>query len=208
MDGTLLDSERLWDTALRGLAERLGGTVSEPARRAMIGRSFRDSMAVFYRDLGLAGRDRAADDTWLAGRMAQLFATDLDWRPGAAGLVAEVRAARVPTALVTSTSRPLVEVALRSTLGTRTFDVVVCGNEVSAPKPDPESYRTAAARLGTPIARCVAIEDSPSGLASALDAGAAVVGVQGEVPLPARPGVHLVASLTDVDLTLLRRLVT
>lgn len=206
MDGTLLDSEKLWDHALGGLAEQLGGTLSESARQAMVGRNSRESMAIFYHDLGLAGRDGTADDAWVAARMAQLFATDLDWRPGAAELVAQVRAAGVPAALVTSTARPLVDVALQSTLGSHTFDAIVTGDEVSAPKPDPESYRTAAARLGVPITRCVAIEDSPTGLASALAAGAAVIGVRGDVPLPAWPGVHLVSSLVDVDLPLLRGL--
>lgn len=210
MDGTLLDSEKLWDLALGGLAEQLGGTLSEPARQAMVGRNSRESMAIFYHDLGLADRDRTphrtADDAWVAARMAQLFATDLDWRPGAAELVAQVRAAGVPAALVTSTARPLVDVALRSTLGIHTFDAIVCGDEVGAPKPDPESYRTAAARLGVPITGCVAIEDSPTGLASALSAGATVIGVRGDVPLPDQPGVHLVTSLLDVDLPFLRSL--
>jgi len=207
MDGTLLDSEPLWDAALRGLAEHLGGVLSEPARLAMVGRNSRDSMAIFYQDLGLAGRDRAADDRWVIDRMVELFGVDLSWQPGAAELVAEVRAAGVPTALVTSTMRRLVDVALRSTLGPDTFDVVVCGDEVSAPKPDPESYLTAAARLGVPIDRCVAIEDSPTGLASARAAGATVVGVRGEVALVAQDGLVVVESLAELTVSRLGAMV-
>ena len=208
MDGTLLDSEPLWDTALRDLAERLGGVLSDWARQAMIGRNARDSMAIFYRDLGLAGQDRRGDHAWVVDRMAQLFATDLTWQPGAAELVAQVRAAGIPTALVTSTHRRLVEVALRTLLGRETFDAVVCGNEVTAPKPHPESYLTAAERLGVPIGRCVAIEDSPAGVASAQAAGAVVVGVRGEVALPVVGGVELVGSLAEVDLDWLIRLIS
>jgi HAD superfamily hydrolase (TIGR01509 family) len=139
--------------------------------------------------------------------MAELYATELAWQPGAAELVAQVRAAGIPTALVTSTPRRLVEVALDSTLGRHTFDAVVCGNEVSAPKPHPESYLTAADRLGVPIERCVAIEDSPAGVTSALAARAVVVGVPGEVPLTGLDGVHLVPGLTEVDLRYLSKLV-
>ena len=73
----------------------------------------------------------------------QLFAGGLIWRPGALELLRAVRAAGLPTALVTSTGRRLVEVALE-TLGRENFDVVVCGDEVAGPKPDPAPYRTAA----------------------------------------------------------------
>jgi HAD superfamily hydrolase (TIGR01509 family) len=207
MDGTLLDSERLWDAALQALARHHRGTLSDRARLAMIGRNARETMAIFYDDLRVAEPDRAADGRFVADRMAELYATDLAWQPGAAELVAQVRAAGMPTALVTSTARRLVEVALDSTLGRDTFDAVVCGNEVSAPKPHPESYLTAADRLGVPIGRCVAIEDSPAGVTSALAAGAVVVGVPGEVPLTGIDGAHLVAGLTEVDLAYLSKLV-
>jgi HAD superfamily hydrolase (TIGR01509 family) len=208
MDGTLLDSERLWDSALRSLAVHLGGVLSDGARLAMIGRNSAESMMIFYEDLGVSQPDRVADSRFVADRMAGLYATELRWQPGAAELLAQVRAAGVPTALVTSTARRLVDVALASTLGADRFDVVVCGNEVAAPKPDPESYLTAAARLGVPVDRCVAIEDSPTGLASALAAGAVVVGVPGEVPLPETGRVRLVKSLAEVDLPYLAELVT
>lgn len=207
MDGTLLDSERLWGLALGALAVHLGGELSERGRLAMVGRNGRDSMAIFYHDLGIDDPDEAADKQFIGERMAHLYATDLVWKPGAAELLAEIRAAGVPTALVTSTVRPLVDVVLDTALGRDTFDAVVCGDEVTAPKPDPESYRTAAERLGAPPARCVAIEDSPTGLASARAAGAVTVAVPGEVPITAVDGVHLVPSLVEVDLAYLARLV-
>lgn len=207
MDGTLVDSEKLWGAALRALARHHGGKLSEPARLAMLGRNEADSMAIFYADLGLSKPDYRADVRFVADQMVELYATKLTWRPGAAQLVAEVRAADIPTALVTSTGRRLVEVALDGLLGRDTFDVLVCGTDVTAPKPDPESYATAAARLGVPIGRCVAIEDSPAGVASALGAGAVVIGVPTEIPLAQFDGAHLVTSLTEVDLAYLTRLV-
>lgn len=208
MDGTLLDSEPLWDAAMQALAAHHGGRLSEAGRIRMVGRNAAESMAVFYEDLGVTEPDPAADHDFIAGRMIELFASELKWRPGAAELVQQVRRAGLPTALVTSTVRDLVEVALESTLGRRNFDVVVCGNEVTAPKPHPESYRTAAARLGVPITRCVAIEDSPTGVASAGAAGALVIGVPGEIPLARDDGAHVVDSLAEVDLPYLTRLMS
>lgn len=207
MDGTLVDSEVLWDRALQALAARYGATLSPATRQAMTGRGAADSMRIFYRAVGADHPDRDADDAYLWERMVELFTTDLGWRPGARELVAKVRRAGLPCALVTSTGRRLVEVALDGTLGRDTFDTVVCGDEVRSQKPHPEPYLTAARRLGVPVQRCVAVEDSPVGVASARAAGAVVVAVPHTVPLPRLPDVHVVPSLTDVTLAHLTRLV-
>jgi len=198
MDGTLVDSEKVWDVALHELAVRAGGTLSRSARLAMVGSSMANSMRILRDDLGQPDRPEAPDVQWLTARVFELFGGGLVWRPGALELLRAVRLAGLPTALVTSTGRKLVEVALE-TLGRANFDVVVCGDEVVMPKPDPEPYRTAAALLGVPIEECVAIEDSPTGVASAVASGAVVLAVPAELALPSTDGVHLRTSLVGVD---------
>jgi len=198
MDGTLVDSEKVWDIALNELAERAGGKLSLDARQAMIGSNMARTMRLMREDLGQPDRPEAPDVQWLNDRVYDLFTEGLVWRPGALELLRAVRAAGLPTALVTSTGRRLVEVAL-DTLGRENFDVVVVGDEVKAPKPDPEPYRTAAELLGVEIEDCVAIEDSPTGVSSALASGAAVLAVPSELELPATDGVHLRTSLVGVD---------
>jgi HAD superfamily hydrolase (TIGR01509 family) len=131
----------------------------------------------------------------------------LIWRPGAQALLAGVRAAGVPTALVTSTRRILVEVAL-DTLGRDMFDVVVCGDEVTATKPDPAPYLRAAELLGVPIEACVAIEDSPTGVASAVASGAGVLAVPCDLELPPIDGVVQRDTLLGIDLDYLAALTT
>ncbi|MFC0004458.1 HAD family hydrolase [Micromonospora siamensis] len=205
MDGTLVDSEKLWDVALRELAAEYGGTLSDDARRAMVGTAMATSMRILHDDLGQPERDPLVSAAWIEARILELFRTGLRWRPGALALLRAIRAAGVPTALVTSSGRPLVEVALE-TLGRDSFDAVVCGDEVTSAKPHPEPYLTAARLLGVPIGRCVAIEDSPSGVASALAAGAAVLAVPAEVPIAPADGVHQLESLTAADLELLAAL--
>ncbi|GIJ23735.1 phosphoglycolate phosphatase [Micromonospora lutea] len=202
MDGTLVDSERLWDVALVELAQRYGGSLSTTARRAIVGTGMADSMRILHDDLGQPHRDPQASAEWINGRILELFRTGLQWRPGALALLGAVRQARIPTALVTSSGRALVEIAL-DTLGRDSFDVVVCGDEVDSAKPHPEPYLTAARLLGVPIDRCVAIEDSATGVASAVAAGAAVLAVPAEVPLPPTDGVHQLESLLSADLELL-----
>ena len=198
MDGTLVDSEKVWDIALRELARQAGGTLSTEARHAMIGSNMSRTMRLLREDLNQPDRPEEPDVAWLTARVFELFAEGLVWRPGAYELLREVRVAGIPTALVTSTGRKLVEVAL-DTLGRENFDVVVCGDEVRMPKPDPEPYRTAADLLGVAIEDCVAIEDSPTGVASAVASGAKVLAVPAELELPPTTGVRLLSTLEGID---------
>ncbi|OLB78420.1 MAG: HAD family hydrolase [Actinobacteria bacterium 13_2_20CM_2_71_6] len=206
MDGTLVDSEKVWDVGLTELAQRYGGTLSGAARTTMVGTSMVESMTILHADIGQPWRDPEESIGWLEERVEVLFGAGLVWRPGAAELLAGLRAAGIPMALVTATRRHLVEVALE-TIGRTNFAAVVCGDEVDETKPHPLPYLTAAGLLGVDVRRCVAIEDSPNGVTSALASGAAVLAVPCEVELPRLPGVTLVDSLAEVDIGFLARLV-
>jgi HAD superfamily hydrolase (TIGR01509 family) len=165
-----------------------------------------ESMRILHDDLGRPELDPDESITWLENRVSELFAEGLIWRPGAAELLRAVRAAGIPTALVTATRRRLVEVALH-TIGADMFDAVVAGDDLDESKPHPAPYLTAARLVGADAARCVAIEDSPNGIASALAAGCVVLGVPCEVGLGHLDEVTLVDSLADIDVTYLRHLV-
>ncbi|WP_027347252.1 HAD family hydrolase [Hamadaea tsunoensis] len=204
MDGTLIESEALWAVALQQLAGEYGGVLSEAARISMVGTDMPTSMGIFHADLGQEWRDPVLGAARLVELTEVLFAAGLPWRPGARELVAEVRAAGIPAALVTSTERRLVKIALE-TLGP--FDAVVCGDEVEFTKPHPWPYRRAAELLGVPIDRCVAIEDSPGGMRSAAAAGAKVLAVPCEVmDLPGDLGATILPTLSGVDVKTLERL--
>lgn len=201
MDGTLLDSEKVWDVSLAELAARLGGVLSPSARGAMVGTNMATSMDILYDDLSLTGRDRDADACWLDDRTTELFAEGLRWRPGALELLLDVRRAGLRTALVTATNRPLVERALQ-TIGAEHFDAVVCGEE-SAPKPDPAPYLEALAQLGLAPGEVLVIEDSPTGVQAGRSACCPVLAVPCAVPLAERAGVLLretLSGLTAQDL--------
>lgn len=188
MDGTLVDSEKLWDVSLHGLADHLGGELAQPVRDAMVGSSMWRTMEMMFDHLGLEHRPEAMADAarWLRERTEELFVRGLPWRPGAPEALRLVRGTGLATALVTSTERALVECALDS-IGREHFDVVVCGDEVPATKPAPDPYLIAAAKLGVAPSDCVAVEDSPTGAASAEAAGCAVLVVPSEVPVPPGP---------------------
>jgi len=204
MDGTLVDSEKLWDISLTELARHLGGELSPATREAMVGSSMRPTLEMMFDEVGLAHRPETMEEAarWLSRRTEELFHAGLPWRPGALEALRMVRASGLATALVTSTERALVELALES-IGREHFDLVVCGDEVPATKPAPDPYLIAAAKLGVEPGRCLAIEDSPTGTASATAAGCAVLVVPNDVPVPAGPGRvqrETLAELTEPEL--------
>ncbi|HST64840.1 MAG TPA: HAD family hydrolase, partial [Mycobacteriales bacterium] len=156
------------------------------------------SVRIVHEDVGRPDADRALSGKKLLDEAAQRFARGLVWRPGAQELIDAVRAAGIPTALVTNTERSLVEVALGDLVG-RLFDVSVAGDEVAHAKPAPDPYLAAARLLGVDPAATVAIEDSPTGTASAVAAGCAVLVVPaGDVPVPPGPGRTLAATLAGL----------
>jgi beta-phosphoglucomutase-like phosphatase (HAD superfamily) len=75
---------------------------------------------------------------------------------------------------------------------------------VTRGKPDPAPYLLAAKRLGVQPARCVVLEDSPTGVAAGVASGALVVAVPHLVAIEAGPRVVVVDSLAEVTLADLR----
>lgn len=198
MDGTLLDSEKVWDVALADLASWLGGELSTRARQRMVGSSLARSVAILHADLGIEA-DPESSGAYLTERTAELFRTDLTWKPGARELLSTVRDAGIGAALVTSTHRHLTEIAL-DTMGREFFTVTVCGDEVRRPKPHPDPYLRGAELLGVDPTDCVAIEDSPLGIAAAEAAGCAVLAVPSEVEIEPAPTRTICSTLVDMSI--------
>jgi HAD superfamily hydrolase (TIGR01509 family) len=203
MDGTLFDSEKLWTVSLAELAARLGGRISPATRAAMVGTNVAETIGLLHADVGAPEDAGAASARWLLERTLELYRQGMPWLPGARELLLAVRGAGLATALVTSTPRALVNEAMKA-IGAGYIDVVVTGDEVARNKPDPEPYRRATRLLGVPAAACLAIEDSPAGIASAQAAGCPVLAVPREIAVPPGPGLVLRPTLAGVGVADLR----
>lgn len=204
MDGTLVDTEPYWIAAEADLVTRYGGRWTREDGLGLVG----NALPVSARIMQEAGVDMSVEDIidTLIGRVASQVAARPPWCPGALDLLTSLRDARVPCALVTMSYRTLAEPVLaRVPRGAMT--VAVTGEEVTHGKPHPEPYLTAAGLLGVDIERCVALEDSVPGIASALASGARTIAIEGHVPVPARAGLSRVPSLEPVDLDVIARVV-
>lgn len=205
MDGTLVDSEKLWDIAMHALYARMGGVLTDEVRESTVGGSAETVMRIVYDDLGLEPEPAAMAESadWLHDYTGELFEQGLPWRPGAQEMLDGLTTAGIPMALVTNTRRDLAERALNS-IGRHYFSVTVCGDEVPSGKPAPDPYLRAADLLGVSATSCLAVEDSVTGTASAEAAGCPVLVVPNDVDVPAGPLRRHVSSLTHLDVSGLR----
>jgi HAD superfamily hydrolase (TIGR01509 family) len=203
MDGTLVDTEPYWIRAEHELVAAHGGHWSHEKALQLVGRPLLDSAAV----LQDAGVDLPAEDIVdrLLARVTSEVRVRVPWQPGARELLVALAHAGVPCALVTMSYTVLAkEVVSHGPEGS--FATLVTGDQVTRGKPDPEPYLVAAERLGVDPRRCVAIEDSPTGIASALAAGARTLGVEAVVAVPHLAGLSRASSLTQVDVGTMARI--
>lgn len=184
MDGTIVDTEPYWFAAEYEVVAQHGDSWSDDHARALVGFDLLDSGRYMIEHGGVRLTPHEIVELLLDSVVANMK-REVPWRPGARELLADVRANQIPTALVTmSWRRFAMEVV--DALPAGAFDVSVVGDDVERGKPHPDPYLLAAERLGVDITRCLAIEDSPTGVASALAAGATVLAVPHHVDVPAR----------------------
>ncbi len=202
MDGLLVDSEKLWFDVEAEVMTRLGGQWTEEHQRRLVGGPPQRTVR-YMLDVSGSSVPPATVWGWLMDGMAERLRAEVPLLPGAKELLDELNIQDVPCVLVTTSQRNLVEIAL-DVLGRHLFAAVVSGDDVTHPKPDPEPYVTAAGLLGVDPRRCVALEDSPNGVAAAEAAGCVTVAVPSVVAIEPAATRTVVASLTELSLARLR----
>lgn len=174
MDGTLIDSEPEWMRAQERLVAEYAGSWTHADGLSLVG----TDMVVTATALQAAGVEEEAQAIIdrLTAEVTLALGREVAWRPGARELVTALRTAGVPQAIVTTSPRAMTEI-VAAALPAGAICAIVAGEDVRNGKPHPEPYLEAARRLGVEPVECVAIEDSPTGLAAAVAAGTAAIGV-------------------------------
>jgi HAD superfamily hydrolase (TIGR01509 family) len=206
LDGTLVDTEGLWWAAESEVFADLGHVLDEAHRAVVVGGPMARSVGHLIAVTG-ATAPQAELMAAINSRFEHLVTRGVPLMPGARRLLTELSAHAVPTALVSASHRRTIDVMLRS-LGPEHFAFTLAGDEIGRTKPHPDPYLAAAARLGVDAARCVVVEDTLTGVASAEAAGCRVVAVPSVVPIPPAPGRTVVTSLEELSVPFLRSLRT
>lgn len=164
LDGTLVDSDPPMRRAWAAFAHRHGLDLDHVVAVAR-GRPSRETAAELA--------PHAPDEPERLERAETTDTEGITAIPGAQALLT----APLTLAIVTSCSRALAEARLGA-VGLPLPRTLVCADEISRGKPDPEPYLLGAERLGVEPRECVVLEDAPVGIASGKAAGMTVIGLR------------------------------
>lgn len=170
MDGTLLDTEMVFRSVVFEIAGELGYEMTDSVHLAMVGTSHEVTSQVLAEAYGASFPQALFDDKCRALMQVQLREA-VPVKPGALDLLVDLRARGVPLAVATSSRLVHATSHLGRSGLLDLFDTLVTRDDVVHPKPHPEPYLTAAARLAVEPARCLALEDSNAGVRAAHAAG-------------------------------------
>lgn len=178
-DGVIARTENLhiaaWQRVVRHVEIKL-------PRRAFDRAASDDDRDLIYRAFDQAGIRLHASQVraWCANKQAilvDLLKTSPPIYPNVPQCMRALAEMGLRQGVVTSTWRANVEATLGHTGLLDMLEFVIAKEDVARPKPWPDGYRLAVQRLGLAPGQCIALEDSPSGLASARSAGVGVLAV-------------------------------
>lgn len=176
LDGTLTDTEHIWDVVRRGLADAEGLPWPDEATRAMMGMSTQQWSAYLSDVVGLAGTADDAARKTVEGMVAA-YERGLEVLPGAVDAVVRMHS-RWPLGLASSSPRVLIEAAVAAMGVADLFVTTVSTEELEGVgKPAPDVYLEVCRRIGVAPDRAVAVEDAHNGILSAHAAGLKVVAI-------------------------------
>jgi HAD superfamily hydrolase (TIGR01509 family) len=202
MDGTLLDTEAVYLQSTIAALKACGYSdgITELCH-SMIGIPGPDCERMLRNHFGDGFPFDDVNRAFVA-HCADTFATGLPLKSGALALLDALDAARLPKAIVTSSSRSTADNHLSlAGIGDR-FDAILTRDDVRRGKPSPDLYLLAAERMGASPPACLAIEDSNPGVAAAHAAGAITIMVPDIVPPTEESRQRCRAVLPDLDAVL------
>ena len=213
MDGVLIDTEPVWRAAQSAVFAGFGVALSERDLLDSTGQPIEELIPVWRRrastpdPAGTELTDAEIADLIIDRVIAHVTAEGRPM-PGVTAAIALFERCGLRLAIASSSPLRLID-AVCDRLGLTRITVRCSAMDEARGKPAPDVYLTAARRLGVAAANCLALEDSPAGVASARSAGMRCVAVPDPL-LAADPRYReadlVLGSLTGLDEAALRRL--
>ncbi|HEY43195.1 MAG TPA: HAD family phosphatase [Anaerolineae bacterium] len=170
LDGLIVDSETIALEMWREFLALYGKALSDAEYHQMIGMEPRET-AVFVRQrTGIPlGVEEILEDHGV--RVMDAIGREVKPVDGLESFIREVKLRGLPIGVASNSGTTYVDRILIAIGLRETFHCVITSDQVARAKPAPDIYQAAAASLKTPTERCLAIEDTPIGMTSALSAG-------------------------------------
>ncbi len=199
MDGLLLDTEKLSYESFLTTADAYDQTFQFDDYRQLIGRNAKTGIDILRTMLPVTIDAAKFKDEWL-DVYRQLLDDHIEVKPGAHQLLAYLEKMQIPRAVATSSSGSKAKAILDRVGLWQYIPHLTGGDEVKDGKPAPDVYLDAAKKLGVNAPRCIAFEDSETGITAALAAGMRVIQIPDLIAAErtlAPPIFYLASSLLD-----------
>lgn len=172
MDGLMFDTERIYGVYWRQVSRELGYPMDDALVAAMCGATRNFQIKTLHARLGTDAPAEGIIDETLRRTREHIAHNPIPFKEGLLELLTALRERGIPTAVATGTRRVSADDMIARAELSAYIDAMVCGDEVSACKPDPEIFLKAAALIGVPPQDCLVLEDSFNGIRAAHAAGA------------------------------------
>ncbi len=183
VDGTMLDSLKIWKEIDVEYLARYGLPMDEDLQRHIAGISIRQTAVYFREKLGIDEPPEKMIADW--NEMAEdKYRHEIEAKPGALELIRRLDKKGIRMAIATSNSRHLTSITVKRHGLLDIMNVIITGEDIFNGKPAPEIYLTAAERLGALPSECLVFEDTPEGITSAKGAGMRVCAVYDDLTAP------------------------
>lgn len=171
LDGTLIDTEKLYRRFWVEAARKMGYPMEE--RHALMIRAMDARQADFLLRREVSPKFDYCRVRALRRELMEAYVDrhGVEPKPGMLPLLRAARALGMRIALATATPQARARQYLRMVDAEAYFDAVVCADMVAHGKPAPDIYTLAVSLIGVPACEALAVEDSPSSVRSAHDAG-------------------------------------
>lgn len=206
LDGTLVESEQIWEDVRREFAMQQGGRWREGAQCTMMGMRTEEWSQYMHDDLAVPLAPHEIAER-VVQAVAQRISQDVPVLPGADRILS-LLAKNYCLGLATSAARIVADAVLAQTGWNKMFAAVVSADEVARGKPEPDVYLRAVELLRADASRTAAIEDSANGIRSADAAHLAVIAIPNRAFPPDPDALSLAAcvlkSLDELQVDVIR----
>lgn len=185
MDGTLFDTEGLGLQMEIDVGAQMGYPVTMQMAHDLLGvtkKAGTEYLHQYFPDLDGDTYWRLFDE----GMYAHIRRDGTPLKRGCAEIITALREKGIPYAIVSSSSRPVIDFYLEHSPLKGMFDTIVSGDLGLKSKPAPDCFLKGAELLGVDIRDCCVVEDSVHGLGAGRAAGAHTIMVPDIIPYGAQ----------------------
>lgn len=181
MDGTLLDTEPLFNRSWNEIGEKWGLEGIDKLYIKIVGRSS-DTIIKLLEDTYGEGVDCKAYYAERMARSRELFEQEIPLKPGALEILEFLKAEGIRVAIATSTVTEIAKKNLKKVGLWEYIDEVVTSEMVENGKPAPDIFIEAGKRIGAKTEECIVCEDSYNGIIAAHASGMRAIMIPDMLP--------------------------